>query len=204
MGDFSPARFFVVWLLSVTFYIAIAPEFLLFGVSSEIPMGIAIAIGLVTGPELGAFVGLLIGCTIDVFVLSPFGLGGLIYGGLGWACGHVFSARIERTPLIATLAMAIATTGGVFSFLLLATVFGDLAMLRFGLFKAALVAGVINGLFAFVLLGIANWVVIDDAPTSLGASSAGSSRWQSQGLGEKTRLRDVVGRRRYRNSRGVW
>jgi rod shape-determining protein MreD len=72
---------------------------------------LAVAAGLIAGPQRGAVIAFAIGLVADLFVLTPFGLSSLVYVLVAFGAGSLASIPGGRAPI--SFQMMAAFAGGV-------------------------------------------------------------------------------------------
>lgn len=145
-------------LVVLIFHLDVSPDLPVAGVAAELPLGLVIAAGLAGGVERGAYFGFIFGFAVDLFFFTPIGLRALIFGVLGWAAGHLFIDRIEESPLVSALAIGAGTAVGLSAFAGIGIALGETAFLESPITRIVLVASLINGVLAVVMMWIAHWM----------------------------------------------
>jgi rod shape-determining protein MreD len=116
-----PPLLLVVWIL----HTAVFPQLRVFDVSADVLLLVAIASGVVAGPERGATMGFVAGLLADLLLQTPFGLSALTYCLVGWAVGSIQTRVLHATWWIPVLTGAAATAGGMLLFAALGAVVGQ-------------------------------------------------------------------------------
>ncbi|MCU1375711.1 MAG: rod shape-determining protein MreD [Actinomycetia bacterium] len=111
--------------LLVILHTAVFPQLRVFDVGADVMLLVAIASGVVAGPERGATMGFVAGLLADFFLQTPFGLSALTYCLVGWAVGSFQTRILHATWWIPVLTAAFATAAGVLLFAVLGAVVGQ-------------------------------------------------------------------------------
>jgi rod shape-determining protein MreD len=138
-------------LLVVVLHTAVFPQLRVFDVGADVLLMVAIASGVVAGPERGATMGFVAGLLADSFLQTPFGLSALSYSLVGWGVGSFQTRILHATWWIPVLTAAIATAAGTLLFAALGAVVGQDQLVSLRLVPivgvTALWAAVLNPLF---------------------------------------------------------
>lgn len=131
------------------------------GVSADALLLVAIAAGMVSGPDRGAVVGFAAGLTFDLLVSTPFGMSALIYCVVGNIAGRVQGYMVRSSwwfrPVLAAAAGACAVVAmGLVGHML------DLALPSTRrMVSIILVTAVFNALFVGVFSKMMRWAMCD-------------------------------------------
>ena len=126
-----------------------------FGVSVDLLLVVAVAAGLVGGPDRGAIIGFFAGVAMDLLVQTPFGLSALTYLIVGYLSGMTLRFNLR---VLWWFPMVVAGTAGSLSvilFALLGEIVGQSLLSLPNLTEIVLVVGVTSAL----LVVPATWVV---------------------------------------------
>lgn len=165
-----PVRAIAVAAVVLIIHVGVAPDLRLGGVAAEFPLALTIGAGLTGGTERGAIFGFIYGLIVDFFLFTPIGLSALIFGVLGWLAGLVFSDRFEESPLASAVAVALGTAAGLLAFVALGLILGEGALAEAPVARIVLIASMINGVAAVVLVEVCHWMWTIDP---LGRSTVG-------------------------------
>ena len=148
-----PAIFFVALLAHTTVLADVDPR----GVRPDVMLLLAIAAGIVAGPERGAIVGFVSGMLAGMFVQAPLGLAALVYSIVGYAVGTLQAQVLRSTWWIPVATAAVATAGGIVLYALVGAVVGQSHLVSPRLVTIALVAGVLNAGLALGVVPAMAW-----------------------------------------------
>ena len=151
------ARFVLVLLLELTVQTTWLADLRPFDAPGDLLLLMAIAAGLVAGPQRGAFVGFIAGLAIDLVLLTPFGLSSLTYIAVGYAVGAVHGGVLRSAPWIPVAAAFVASCLGVLFYVVLGELVGQPFRLPH-LPTVVLVTAVINTLLVFPAMAVARWI----------------------------------------------
>lgn len=107
-------RFGLVLFTALVLQAAVMADLLAFGQFGDLLLVLAIAAGLVGGPDRGATLGFVTGLFYDLIVVdTPFGLSALVYAVVGYGVGVAVAWAVQpRRWLLVTIAL-VATVVGV-------------------------------------------------------------------------------------------
>ncbi len=151
-------RVFIVGFVVLVIHIGLAPDLRIVGVAAELPLGLTIASGLAGGVERGAVHGLIYGLIVDMFLFTPVGLSALVFAVIGWLSGHVYLDRLEESPLVSTVTIALGTAASIGVFIALGLMLGESSLLEAPIGTILLVAPMINAALAVPLVAAAHWM----------------------------------------------
>ena len=133
-----------------------------FGVAPDIMLLLAIASGLVLGPERGAIMGAVIGLSFDLVLETPFGLSALVYGFAAFAVGLLSTGTVQSTRWIPVAATVVASAAAEAVYGVAASVFGVARAASARLLVVVPVVALVNGLLALPALGVMRWALMVD------------------------------------------
>jgi rod shape-determining protein MreD len=146
-------------VLALVVQSSLLSELRAFDVAADLMMLIAIAGGIVGGPERGAVLGFASGLTFDLLLNTPFGMSALAFTLIGYGVGLLQTSVLRAVWWIPLLTSALASAAGVVMYVLVATVVGEPNLLRTRVGTIALVVGVLNGLLAVVVVPAVRWAL---------------------------------------------
>lgn len=170
----------VVLVLAVVLQQAVVDAVRLHGAHADVLVLVALAAGLVAGPDRGAGVGFAVGIVADLFLPTPFGLSVLVDCLAGYGAGLVGTALAGAglqgspwwpAPAVLGLGAGAATTG----YAVLIALLGAPRILPAYLPAAAVMTaagGVVLGPLAMV---VTRWAVPPSVPASSASIGAGGS-----------------------------
>ena len=129
------------------------------GAAPDIMLLLAIAGGVVGGPQLGALLGFAAGLTLDLFLETPLGLSALVFCLVGYAVGNVQGGVLRASWWIPVVTALAASVAGELVYALVATVVGQPHLVTLHLLVIAAVVGVFNAIAAPVALRLVRWSV---------------------------------------------
>jgi rod shape-determining protein MreD len=137
---------------------------------------LAVAAGLVAGPQQGAVIAFVVGLVADLFVLTPFGLSSLVYVLVAFGAGTAASLPGGRAPY--GFQMTVALAGGVVGTLLfegIGALLGQPKLPAHQLVVVAAVVGIANVVLVIPASAALSRAINIGPPRDLGAVSGGSA-----------------------------
>lgn len=122
---------------------------------------LAVAGGIVGGPERGAVVGFVVGLVADLFVSSPLGLSALTFSLVGFAVGTVQGSVIRAAWWIGPLTGMAASAAGVLLYAVLGAIVSQSSWVRPRLVLIAVAVGALNALFVPLVVRTLGWAMAD-------------------------------------------
>jgi len=182
-------RFLGVLLFVLVMQASLGPRLVLFDARGDVVLLLAIAAGIVGGPEEGALAGFVCGLGADLALGGdPVGLAALVYGAAGFAVGNLQGSVLGATwwtPMVsAGAASGVATLG----YAIIGAVLGHTEWIEPHTIVVALVVTVVNGLLSPLAIGAMHWVEGGGFP-SLPRPGSGSSRPRRGTRGPFPRIR---------------
>ena len=95
------------------------------GVSVDVFLLIAIAAGMMLGPERGAILGFFAGLTLDLLVQTPLGLSALVYCLVGYGMGRLQGTVLRANRLWPLVLVAASSAAAVALYAVVAEVLGQ-------------------------------------------------------------------------------
>ncbi len=137
----------------------------------------AIAAGLVAGPQDGAVIAFSIGIVADLFVLTPYGLSSLCFVIVAFGTGLLAGLPGGRAPNgFRMLTAVVASAVGTLLFALLETLIGQPAIPRHQLAVVVAVVSIFNALLAIPAVAGMSWALNPGlASRDLASLSGGSA-----------------------------
>ncbi|MGO9195850.1 MAG: rod shape-determining protein MreD [Acidimicrobiales bacterium] len=170
-------RLFVVGFAVLILQVGIFQQVDIAGAHPDAFLLVAIAAGLVAGPQLGAIVGFVTGLVADLFVVTPFGLSSLCYVLVAFTVGLAASLPGGRAPhafrLVATL---VASIGGTLLYAGLAVLIGQPHIPRGELVNVLLVVGIANTILAVPAILALGWAFSGSAQARELATGGSAAR----------------------------
>ena len=135
------------------------------GVHPDAMVLVAIAAGIVGGPDRGAMVGFATGLVTDLFLQTPFGLSALAFCIVGYLVGMFQGGLIRSAWWIPALTAVVASAGGEALYAMIGGIVGQGHMINNRLALVAGLVGGVNGLLALVMVPAMRWAMeITSAP----------------------------------------
>jgi rod shape-determining protein MreD len=95
------------------------------GVSVDVFLLIAIAAGMMLGPERGAILGFFAGLTLDLLVQTPLGLSALVYCLVGYGMGRLQGTVLRANRLWPLVLVAVSSAAAIALYAVVAEVLGQ-------------------------------------------------------------------------------
>lgn len=125
------------------------------GVSPDVMLLVAVAAGLVAGPDRGAVVGFAAGLGMDLFLTTPLGLSALAYSLTGYAAGQVENALADHPPWLSALAGFAGTIMGIGIYVIGGELLDQPHLYGDGFWRVLTIMAAYNGLLSPIVV----WVV---------------------------------------------
>lgn len=145
----------VTLVAHVTVLDRIHPE----GVRPDALLLLAVAGGVVGGPERGAVLGFLAGLAADLFVQTPFGLTALAFSLVGFAVGSLQSGILRVSWWMPVATALGASAAGVVLYALLAAVVGETRMMTPRLALVAGIVALLNAALSLPAVRLVGWAL---------------------------------------------
>jgi rod shape-determining protein MreD len=197
-------RFLGVLLLVLVIQASLGPRLVIFGARADVVLLLAIAAGIVGGPEEGALAGFVCGLAADLALgQDPVGLAALVYGGAGFAVGNLQGSVLGATWWTPMVSAGAASGVATVVYAVLGAVLGHTEWITPHTLVVAAVVAVVNGLLSPLAIGAMHWVEGGGLPSlpRPGSRSSGPRRG-TRGPFPRVRLPSLpVGRRAPKMSR---
>lgn len=144
-----------------------------FGVTGDVLLLLAIAAGLVSGPERGAVVGFIAGMAMDLVLLTPLGLSALAYLAVGYFVGAAHAGVLRSAPWIPVVVAFAATVVGIVFYVILGQLVGQHFRVPY-LPRVVLVTATMNAVLVFPLMWVMGWVERAAPDRMLGNATRGA------------------------------
>ena len=136
-------RVAIVLVTVTVLELGLASQLRIDGAAADLLLLVAIAGGMVGGPDDGAIVGFFAGLSLDLLVQTPLGLGALVYCITGYLVGLAQGAVVRTSRLQPVVLAAAASVFGVGLYVLVSMVVGRSGLIdQHLLVVMAVVAGV--------------------------------------------------------------
>lgn len=151
---------FVTLVAHVTVLARVQPQ----GVRPDALLLLAVAGGVVGGPERGAVIGFLAGLAADLFVQTPFGLTALAFSLVGFGVGSLHSMVLKVSWWMPVATALAASAAGVVLYALLAAVVGETRMMTPRLALVAAVVAALNAVLSLPVVRLVDWALAAPGP----------------------------------------
>jgi rod shape-determining protein MreD len=128
-------------------------------VRPDLMLLVAVAAGLVGGPEKGAVVAFVVGLLTDLFLQTPLGLSALIFSLVGFAVGTVQSTVIRNAWWIPVLTGFWASAVGILLYAVVGAILGRDEFLDPHVLVVAATVGGINAVLSLPAVGVMGWAL---------------------------------------------
>ena len=152
----------LVIVLALAIQTGVVASFRPFDVTPDLMLLLAVAGGLVLGPERGAITGAAIGFIFDLVLSTPFGLSALVYGLAAFAVGLVSVGTLQASKWVPVLLVTAASAAAVVLYAVLASVFGLERAVTLHLVPTVFVVAAVNGLLAVPAMAVMRWTLHAD------------------------------------------
>jgi rod shape-determining protein MreD len=215
IGNLAPRlRFAGVLLVVVVMQASLGQRLVLFDARADVVLLLAIAAGIVGGPDEGAIAGFFCGLVADLCLGNDIiGLSALVYAGAGFAVGNLQGSVLGATWWTPMVSAGAASGVATLAYAVLGAVLGRTEWIAPHTVVVALVITVVNGLLSPLAIGAMHWVEGGGFPSIPipgrgGGGGGGRPRRGTRGPFPKVRLPSLpVGRRAPRMSRrppSIW
>lgn len=154
-------RYSVLLATAMVIQRGLLSQFRIDDVSVDAFMVLAVATGIVAGVERGAMVGFASGCALDVFVITPFGLGAISYLLAGVLAGSL-EGRVVHSARWLTMTVAFLSSALSLIFLaVLASVIGQTGYLDGHLLVVILVVSSTTAVLVLPVRRACVWAEVD-------------------------------------------
>jgi rod shape-determining protein MreD len=201
-------RFAGVLLVVLVMQASLGQRLVLFDARADLVLLLAVAAGIVGGPEEGAVAGFFCGLLSDLcFGNDVVGLSALVFAGAGFAVGNLQGSVLGATWWTPMVSAGAASGIATLVYAVLGAVLGHTEWIAPQTVVIALVVTVVNGLLAPLAIGAMHWVEGGGMPSlprlgGGGGGGRGGPRRGTRGPFPKVRLPSLpVGRRAPRMSR---
>jgi rod shape-determining protein MreD len=155
-------RLGVVFLSAAVLQRGVFSQLRIADASFDVFLLLAIAGGMVSGPDRGAVFGFFSGLALDLLVPTPLGLSALSYCLIGYLAGRLQGSVRRSNRLFPLLLAAGLGAGGVLLYAVLAAVLGQSNVISTQLVAVMAVVAVANAALSPLALRIARWTWPDE------------------------------------------
>lgn len=164
------ARWAAVLLLAVVVREGLFPLLRADGVILSAFGLLVVVTGLSAGPVAGATTGFVLGLVMDLFSVTPFGLGALAYSVIGFGSGWLGARNEDRWPPMQMLLTGLAAAAAPLVYASIGAIVGQHQLLVAPLERIAIVQGIWGFVLALPLRRLVRWCM------GAGGSPAGAVR----------------------------
>lgn len=153
------ARLVFVFFLAITLHQSVFATTRIGDIHPQVMLLLAVAGGLLAGPERGALIGFASGLLADLFVHTPLGLSALAFALVGFAVGGLQSAIIRSAWWIAPVTALVASFTGMLAYGVLGAIIGQSHFVTPRLPVIALGVGLMNAALAPAVVRAMGWAL---------------------------------------------
>ncbi|MEO7837407.1 MAG: rod shape-determining protein MreD [Acidimicrobiales bacterium] len=155
---FGPRLAFVIFV-GLTLHLSLFATAGIGEARPDVLLLVAVAGGIVAGPERGALVGFAAGISADLFLHTPLGLSALAFCLVGFAVGTLQSSVIRAAWWIPPATAWVASAAGVFLYALLGSLIGRPEFLQPHVIVVAAGVATANALLTPPLVHVMAWAL---------------------------------------------
>ncbi len=159
----TAVRVAIVLLTVTVLERGLASQLRIDGAAADLLLLMAIAGGMVGGPDHGAIVGFFAGLSLDLLVQTPLGLGALVYCITGYLVGLAQSAVVRSSRLQPVFLAAAASVFGIGLYVLVSLVVGRSGLINQHLLVVIAVVAGVNALLIPVANRAMRWALGDSS-----------------------------------------
>lgn len=164
MTGWARLRLGLIVVSTLVIQLAVLDDVTLFHTHPDALLLVAVAGGLVGGPQRGAVVGFLAGLAADLFLATPFGLSALAFTLVGFGVGMARASLIQPAWWLTPVTGALASAAGVVVYALLSATVGQYQVLGDRLVVVVGVVALANGVLALVVVPMVRWALGSGLP----------------------------------------
>lgn len=158
MTRFGPRLVFVIFA-GLTLHLSLLATARVGQVRLDALLLIAVAGGIVAGPERGAMIAFVAGIAADVFLQTPLGLSALAFCLVGFAVGTLQSSVVRSAWWIPPATTWVASAAGILLYAVLGALIGHPEFLEPRVLGVAAGVATANAVFAAPLVRIMAWAL---------------------------------------------
>ena len=151
------SRMTLVLFTALLLQVTLVPQILFWGRSADLLLLLAIASGVIAGPDRGAMVGFAAGICTDLIVQTPFGLWALVGTLVGYAAGNLAGTPFASGPVARAVVAFMVSGAGVATFVVLALLIGQEQLVELRLVNIVLVVAVANAILSPLAFKVVRW-----------------------------------------------
>ena len=152
-------RLTLVLFVGLTLHLSLFATARIGEVRPDVLLLIAVAAGIVGGPERGSVIGFLAGIVADLFLHTPLGLSAMAFSLVGFAVGTLQSSVIRSAWWIPPATAFVASAAGILLYALLGALIGRPEFLEPRVLVVAAGVGAANALLTPALVPVMAWAL---------------------------------------------
>ncbi|HUP69473.1 MAG TPA: rod shape-determining protein MreD [Acidimicrobiales bacterium] len=152
-------RLILVLFVGLTLHLSLFATARIGEVRPDVLLLIAVAAGIVGGPERGAVIGFSAGIVADLFLHTPLGLSAMAFSLVGFAVGTVQSSVIRSAWWIPPATAFVASAAGILLYAILGALIGRPEFLEPRVLVVAAGVGAANALLTPALVPVMAWAL---------------------------------------------
>lgn len=156
-----PARLAALAFVTLIVQLSVVNRWVVGGVTADVLVVLAVAVGFIAGPERGAAVGFGIGLVWDLLLTTPLGLTALVYTVAGYVAGLVAANLIRDSKLTAFALAVVAAPVSTVAWVAVGALFGQTFLVHGPFVRMAIVNAVVALVVLPVLLATVRWIAVD-------------------------------------------
>jgi rod shape-determining protein MreD len=165
-----------VLLVVVTMQAALGQRLVVAGASADLVLLLAVAAGIVGGPEEGALVGFIAGLMWDLAVVqTPLGLSSLTFAAAGFGVGNLQGSVLGATWWTPMVSAGVASGAAVSLYAAVGVLLGNTEWVGTHTLAVVLVVTLVNGLLSPLAIAVMHWVEGGGLPSLPGRTGTGGS-----------------------------
>jgi rod shape-determining protein MreD len=155
----SGLKIAAVFLVVIVVQLSVFVDVRFAGVAPELLALAAVLAGFLAGPKRGATIAFVAGLLWDVWLPTPLGIAAMAYAMVAFVIGSVGAGLFHDSRLQIAAIASLGSAAAVMGYALLAEVVGQRGMVDLELFRVAFIAGILNAVFAGLLLPPMRWAL---------------------------------------------
>lgn len=152
-------RLSLVLFVGITLHLSLFATARIGEVRPDVLLLIAVAAGIVGGPERGAVIGFVAGIVADLFLHTPLGLSAMAFSLVGFAVGTVQSSVIRSAWWIPPATALMASAAGILLYAILGALIGRPEFLEPRVLVVAAGVGAANALLTPAVVPVMAWAL---------------------------------------------
>lgn len=150
-------RIGVVLGLALVLQLTIFTDVRVAGVAPELLALVAVSAGLVAGPDRGPLIAFAAGLLWDIYLPTPLGVAALAFALAAFSIASIEGSLYGESRLQLIILVGIASALTVVAYACVGALVGQPGLIGVALPKVAIIAGIINGFLAPLVMPIVRW-----------------------------------------------